>query len=368
MIFLGFWAALAGCDVPFAPTDETPVPATRIDGWFELDSFGDDSEGDAVLLRYDCDEPPPPAGGGSPVDFLLVGESAFVDGRAPFSFSSIPPESCSIVSGFVDRDDDFHYALGVMAQATAGDIALSSVQRQVGAVEGDTDFIEPASPVLLRALAEFTTDPPAYRLAGWPAAIPTMSLGATPLSTAPVQVEFLSTTVSTDMLSLGAPAFSVVLGADEDGDGLPDDDNGDGLPDIDWPIVQLQRLDGEASDGSTSDPPVVLVGVTMALDPQAPSQYNLLAAAAAQGVAADGYSVLTVQTLRLVIPGLVLASTDPVQLVPIENVVAAGTDVTGIYRILMIEPDGRVWYLPNELAEVGVPSQAGYFRIEPPAR
>ena len=72
---------LTACEVPLAPTDFTPAPATRIEGVVEVDVDGGAPGGPAILVRYDCANPPPPVGTGTPADFLVVEESAFQHGR-----------------------------------------------------------------------------------------------------------------------------------------------------------------------------------------------------------------------------------------------------------------------------------------------
>jgi hypothetical protein len=187
-----------------------------------------------------------------------------------------------------------------------------------------------------------------------------MVLGSEPGTTAPLRVDLLSTTLATEVLRLDTPAFDVVFGSDADGDGLPDDDNGDGLPDVDWPIIQVQRLDSSDPSGATvADPPVVLLGVVMAVDPLAsPAEYSLLLEAVTQGIPLDSTGLMATTEIRIYVPGLVVTSLDPLQLTPIESVAASGVPVTGAYRILVLNPDGRLWILPNALAALGVPSQA----------
>jgi hypothetical protein len=320
-----------------------------------------------VVFRYDCAAPPPPLGSGRPLDFLLVPESRFEGGSAVFAFSSVPPESCSLILGFVDVDDDFHYALDITAQPSFGDIALSSAERSTAAVSDGVDFIEPPVPVTLRPTAIYDHDRPAFRMGGDGSA-PQMVLGSAPGTTAPLRVDLLATSLNTDVLRLEDPAFDVVFGSDADADGVPDDDNGDGLPDVDWPRVFVERLDPEDPSGATlSDPPVSLPGVVMVVDPEAsPEEYNLLAAAAAAGVPLDETGLLATTEIRIYVPGLVITSLDPLELTPIESVATSGVPVTGSYSVLVMNPDGRLWTLPNVLAGMGLPSQGQVIEVMAP--
>ena len=137
-----------------------------------------------------------------------------------------------------------------------------------------------------------------------------------------------------------------------------DDDNEDGLPDVDWPLIQLQRIQTDDPSGGESSPPVTLPGVVMALDPESPSNgYSLLSEATEQGISLDEDGLLVTEEIRIYVPGLVVTSTEPLQLDPIEGIAAAGTEVLGQYRLVVINPDGRLWIVPNELGALGLPSQ-----------
>jgi hypothetical protein len=169
-------------------------------------------------------------------------------------------------------------------------------------------------------------------------------------------------------LRLPDPAFDVVFGSDADGDGVPDDDNGDGLPDVDWPRVFVQRLDPEDPSGATlSTPPVILPGVVMAVDPEAaPGEYNLLGAAVTAGIPLDDTGLLPTTEIRIYVPGLVITALEPLELTPIESVAASGVSVTGSYSVLVMNPDGRLWTLPNVLAGLGLPSQGQTIEVTAP--
>jgi hypothetical protein len=186
-----------------------------------------------------------------------------------------------------------------------------------------------------------------------------MLLGTEPGTTPPVRLDLVSAILTTDLLRLEEPAFDVVFGADGDGDGRPDDGNGDTLPDVDWPKVYVQRLDpGDPTGATLADPPVLLPGVVMAVDPEAQSsEYSLLAEAEALGIALDETGLLVTTEIRVYVPALAVTSLDPVEVTPLESVAASGVPVGGAYSILVMNPDGRLWQLPNVLAGLGVSSQ-----------
>jgi hypothetical protein len=272
-----------------------------------------------------------------------------------------------LILGFIDVDDDFHYALDITAQPSGGDIALSSAERSTAEVSDGVDFIEPPAPVTLRSTAIYAHDRPAFRIGGDGSALE-MVLGSEPGTTAPLRADLLATSLATDVLHLADPAFDVVFGSDADGDGVPDDDNGDGLPDVDWPRVFVQRLDPEDPSGATlSTPPVILPGVVMAVDPEAaPGEYNLLGAAVNAGIPLDDTGLLPTTEIRIYVPGLVITALEPLELTPIESVAASGVSVTGSYSVLVMNPDGRLWTLPNVLAGLGLPSQGQTIEVTAP--
>jgi len=350
---------LLACEVPVVPRDGTSAAATAIRGSIELSEFGAEPGGDAILFRYGCDAPPPPAGGGRPVDFLLVPEARFEGGQAEFAFSSIPPQTCWLITGFIDRDDNFHYALDVASQPSSGDLGLTSVERSVGPVEDGLDFISPPPSVTLRPTELYEHDRPAFRLGGT-SEEHVMEILDVPGETVPLRLDLLATTLVTEALTISTPLFDVIFGSDADDDGSPDDTNGDGLPDIDWPKVLLRRLEpGDPTGQSLAAPPVVLPGVVMALDPAgSPVEYNLLAEASSQGIPLNESGLLETTELRIYVPGLVVTSEDPVELTAIETLVDEGADVSGEYGVLVMNADGRLWTLPNELLLFGVGSQA----------
>ncbi|MCP4871481.1 MAG: hypothetical protein GY898_22450 [Proteobacteria bacterium] len=372
--------ALVACDVEVAPSDDAAVPATRIDGTVSVGVDQGYPYGPAVLFRYSCDDPPPPIGSGRPVDFLVLPETAFVNGMAPFTFPAVPPDTCSILGGFIDRDRNFHYAFAVTGQPTQDDVTMGFVTVLTGSADGD--WIEPITDVELEAETVETHDRPSFALPNEAAGDDDDSAAeADPIwpsleldhDAEELQRNFLdinTASVTSSLVEAEAPIFKVILGTDEDGNGTPDDDNGDGLPDVDWPRVLLFRLDPDNPTKLTeSDPRVVMPAVVLPYNPFAPldEDNNLLDQAELLGVPLDGETVILRETLKLVIPDLVIVQSEPLILAPIEEIIASGTEVTGEYRFLVMNPNGQLWYTPNELAAEVELQSATFSVIDPEA-
>lgn len=371
---------LVGCDVEVAPSDDAAAPATRIDGVVTVGVDQGYPYGPAVLFRYSCENPPPPVGSGRPVDFLVLPETAFVNGSADFTFPAVPPESCSILGGFIDRDRNFHYLFAVTGQATQGDVSVGFVTVTTGAADGD--WIEPVEGIRLEAETVESHDRPSFALPNEaegddddsaPAADPIWPSLELDHDIETLQRNFLDIRtdgVVSSLVEAEEPIFKVILGTDEDGNGTPDDDNGDGLPDVDWPRVLLFRLDpDDPSKLTESDPRVVLPAVVLPYNPFAPldEDNNLLDQAELLGVPLDGETVILRETLKLVVPDLVIVQSSPLILAPIEEIIANGTEVTGEYRVLVMNPNGQLWYTPNELADELVGQGATFSVIDPEA-
>ena len=355
---------LAACDlVPIVPRAETPQPTTLLSGTVDLQDFSASPGGDVVLFRYRCEEPPPPSGSGRPEDFLLVPADRFEGGEAPFVFASVPAESCVLVGGFIDRDDDFHYAVDISAQPTGGDVALQLIVRTTGGPEEGSEYIEPPAPLQLRPDFTYAHDGPLFQIEG--DAPVEMILGSEAGTTPPLRLDIEAVSIDSDFLRAPDTAFDVVLAADADGDGLPDDLDGDLAPDVLWPQVRAMKLDPDDPSGlALADPPVVLPAVVMSVDPAAePGVYNLVESAIAAAQPFDGESSFERTRLRLYVPGFLVTNTDPLELLPVENANAAGIDVEGDYALLVMNPDGRFWRLPNLLATDGYSSQAASIQL-----
>ena len=110
---------------------------------------------------------------------------------------------------------------------------------------------------------------------------------------------------------------------------------------------------------------MVLPGVVMSLDPTDPMnpETNLVLQALGAGLPLDGVTPMQLPSMILAVPGLVVTSIDPLLLTPIESVAATGVEVTGQYRLMVMNPNGQLWYVPNELGSLGLESQAGVFEV-----
>ena len=266
--------SLFACEPEVFSNAYTPPPASFISGDVRLDDGSDEPGGPAVLFRFDCDDPPPPAGSGYPVDFVVVPEAGFDDGSASFVFPFVPANSCHILSGFVDRDRDFHYAYSVTSQASANDLSITSTVVEIGAAAEGSEWIEPAEAILLRAETPIPLERPAFEPTGVQSSAPVaprlyLDPAGQPLAEAIFQLR--SHEVRSDLVDVDAPVFTVVFAPDGDQDGLPDDLNGDTLPDILWPKVVIRRLDPtDASSQTLADPPVHLAAIVLPANPLDP--------------------------------------------------------------------------------------------------
>ncbi len=355
---------LPACEVPVAGNTYTPEPATYISGTVRLDDGSDEPGGPAILFRFDCAAPPPPAGTGSPLDFVVVAEESFEAGSAPFTFPLVPATSCHIIGGFVDRDRDFHYAYSVTSQASAGDLAVSARVVEIGEAAEGGEWIEPATGLVLRAETLIPLERPAFEPTGLlssEAAAPTLSLDPTGQPLADALFQLRSHEVRSDFVDVTAPVFTVVFAPDGDGDGLPDDLNGDTLPDFLWPKLVIRRLDpSDATSQTFSDPPVHLAAVLLPLNPldSEDTESDLLTQALGLGIPMDGVSILPATRLTVLVPGLVVTSLEPLEMVPLGEIASSGVEVTGRYQLLVMNSTGQTWSLPNELSLYGDSSQA----------
>ncbi len=358
------------CEVPIQATSGTPDPATWIGGTVWIQDGGDGSPGGAVILfRYSCDEPPPPSGFGRPVDFLVLSEEEFEGGAANFVFPGVEADVCALLTGFADRDRDFHYAYGVTSQPTAGDLSITPRTVQTGIVDGE--YIAPVEGVVLRAETVVPLERPAFQLldlAGVPAnpSLPIASIGVT--QSALFKVAALD--IRSDLVDVNTPVFTVVMAPDGNGDGLPDDLNGDGMPDVVWPQVLVRRLDPNAPSGlEVEEPGVLLPGVVLSVNPLDPTdaESNLTALAAAQGIPFDGQTPLLRSELIVAAAPQVVTNLEPLELVSLDAVYASGGEVTGGYQVLVMNSTGQLWNLPNELTAYGIDGQDGRLEVLLPA-
>lgn len=349
-------APLAACTVPVQSTEDTPTPSTYVAGTISIDDAANDNEagGPTFVFRYDCASPPPPAGTGRPVDFLVVQEDAYIAGEAPFTFPQVPPDTCLILAGFIDRDRDFDPFVSVNNQVTAGDLAMGQITAQVAALPAGTDQILPVLGLELDADITVPLDRPAFtitdvstgELGG------TVNIGPEAGTTGNTTLTLQTKTIDTSLTEAESPLFTIVFAEDTDGNGWPDDNNGNGLPDVVWPQVLFLRLDDADPAGLTTvAPPIVLPGVVLPLDPSdsVNLETNRVLQSRLAGLPFDGQSILPVTDITVVIPPLVLTDLATRSTANIEDVLASGADVLGDYQILVMNSTGQTWPLPNEL-------------------
>ncbi len=345
---------------------DAPVPGlTTVTGTVTVDEVLGEPSGDGIVLRFDCADPPPPAGSGSPIDLSIIKSW---DGQVgSYSFEEVPEGSCVLLTGFLDRDGDFSPFYEVNKGATAGDVAIDAVVAQVGSAR-ENGLVDPVV-AELEANTPIPLERPAFAFADVTGAdVPTMTVAEAPGTTETVMLSLSGQTLETVFTDVVSPLFGVTFAPDLDGDpfGLPDDFNGDGLPDAIWPRILLRKLDPADPLGlAVADPPVILPGVLLTVDPADPFNpaTSLLAQALEAGIDVNSDHLFPVPQMTVVVPGLVIESLDPLELAPIE---LAGESVEGDYQILVMNPTGQLWTVPNELGHFDEATQAGVFRVEVP--
>ncbi len=372
----------AACDVPLDPITEgdaytTPPPATYISGSIEvLDGITSAPGGAAILFRFDCANPPPPVGTGTPVDMVVVREADFLAGIAEFTIPSVPADSCSLLTGYIDRDRDFDLLYSVTVQPTGGDVAFTSRVVEVGAAS-ETGWVTPAENIELRANVVVPLDKPAFeavfRGAPPPEETPEGILFEFELGTLGTQfIELYGRDLTSDIQDVEDARFTIVFAADEDGDGMPDDLSGTGFADLLSPTIVLRKLDESDPTGLTldADNPVIipLAGLPfeppLGLDPE----WGLLAMQNELGLPFDGVSEFTNDRLLVAMRELVLIDRATRTTQPIGEFEAeTGRDVTGTYQMMVMNSSGQLWTIPNELADFGLPDQGARVRITRPA-
>ena len=355
--------SLFSCEPQVSPNAYTPAPASFISGTVRLDDGSAEPGGPAVLFRFDCEAPPPPAGSGYPVDFVVVPEASFDAGSAPFVFPFVPANSCHILSGFVDRDRDFHYAYSVTSQASAGDLAITATVAEIGEASEGSDWIQPAEAVICRAETPIPLERPAFEPTGLQssaAVAPRLYLDPAGQPLAEAMFQLHSHEVRSDLVDVDAPVFTVVFAPDDDEDGLPDDLNGDTLPDILWPKVVIRRLDpSDASSQTLAEPLVHLAAIVLPVNPLNPDdeQSDLLSQVLSLGLPLDGVSLFPATQLTVLVPGVAVTSLEPLELSSLSEIASSGTEVTGRYQLLVMNSTGQSWSLPNELSQYGDENQ-----------
>lgn len=375
--------ALIACEVPLSPITEgdaytTPDPSTYISGTIEvLDGITTAPGGPAILFRFDCDAPPPPAGTSGPVDMVAIPESAFVSGRADFTIPGVPADSCSLLTGYLDRDGDFDLLFSVTTQPTAGDVAFVSQEVTIGPASA-TGWVTPVEGLQIRAQTLVPLDKPYFEAVfrnyepepenpeGLLFDFELGSLGGTQF------IELYADSVSSDIQDIDNSLFTVVFAPDLDEDGLPDDLSGTGFADLIFPTVIFRKLDESDPTGLTLDEenPIIIPMSGMPSDPFNifDTEFNMLAIASELGLPFDGVAQFTSDRLLLAMQELILIDRATRTTQPIADWEAeTGGDATGLYQMMVMNSTGQLWTIPNELPAFGYPEQGYRMRISRPA-
>lgn len=335
-------------------------------------STADSSEpgGATILFRFDCADPPPPEGAGRPLDFTILQADDWSDGSVDYFFGGLEPGSCQLLTGFIDRDDDWSGLYDVTAQATAGDFVLEPLVATIPSVDQGTGLVPQLVGQDLEAWLEVPLERPAYTMIDVASAgtqLPTMTVGDNPGETASVMLQLGTTDITSPLCSASSPLFTLIFAPDVDGDGAPEDFNGDGLPDVMWPRILARKLSGDDSIGIAveEEAPIILPGIIVPLDPTDPFNpaTNLVIQQTQAGLPFDGAAVFPQGSLTVAVPGLVLTDLATLTTAPIETV-AQAMDVTGEYQLLVMNSSGQTWSLPNELLLFGTGGQDAVFVVE----
>lgn len=373
---------LTACEVPLSPITEgeayrTPEPATYIAGTIEvLDGTSREPGGPAILFRFDCDAPPPPTGISGPLDIVAIPESAFAAGVANFTIPGVPADSCSLLTGHLDRDGDFDLFYSMTTQPTAGD--LSFVPREVSVGPADAGgWVAPVEGLQVRAETVVPLDKPCFEAVfrdyepppgqqeGILFEFELGNLGGTRF------IELYADGLDSDIQDVDDPLFTVVFAPDIDQDGLPDDLGDDGLPDLLFPAVVFRKLDEDDPTGLTldEDDPVIIPLSGLPMDPLDPlgTEFDMLTIALESGLPFDGTSPFTTDRLLLAMQELVLVDRATRTTRTVADWEAeTGGDATGLYQMMVMNSSGQLWAIPNELAGFGIPEQGRRMRITRP--
>ncbi len=286
-------------------------------------------QGNVIVTLFAEDAPPPPEGTASPINFVVVPQSALFAASAqsaaqgvfaaPFIIPTVEAGRYT-VRAFLDADGDFNPAISLLAQPTAGDVGGGHVDLQTGAFlpvivsnEGETAQVD------VSVGLTFPVERPAFRVVS-------TSSSATytvPFST-PQSLQIESHPVNGDFIKMDeACTRFLVQYVDLDGDQIPDDNNGDHLPDV-YPTVLLRRTPVPGED-------TVLV-------PAIVNPFPYLDALE-QGAAFT-------DTLDLIIPPVAVSQSAEGERRFLPSVPA------GEYEVIVVSGTGQTWQIPNDFNEI----------------
>lgn len=354
---LSAWASAllilaAACDRPpvFATADTRQHDeSSRIEGNVVVTGS---ARGNVVVFLYDAAKPPPPTGTGRPLTFTTVSSAELfgtTEGTgpftAPFAFSLVKPGSY-LIRGLIDANADFIPWYGVTADSNTGDVGGAAVDPITRATRVIT-VSEPALDVgvSFSDAARVPVDRPAFQVATQAPSV-TVAPGMQP-----VVIELRPQPIDEGPVQQPQPVFLAQL-IDDDRDGVPDDRNMDGVPDQ-WPRVIVRKIaDGEnllADDQGDythvvnmgpQDPDGVPDTVVLAAGIDPTENLPLLVDAMGRPRATP----VPVTKLKVVIRPLALDANDPQRPVPLVSM------PPGRYALIVINPTGQTWRVPNELA------------------
>jgi len=384
-------AALCACQAPpVVPTQDTaqaPEAAnSRIDGSVVVTGKG---RGNVIVLLYDAANLPPPQGTGRPVGFDVIPE-ATVFGKpvdtsngpftAPFTFSRVKPGHSYIIRGFVDQNEcatststlchgsDFipwFFATNETNRGDVGGAAVDIVSRQPRLIKVD-DAITPITGITVSFNdAATAVDRPVFFVSS-------NASESAPLTftTSGLTLELLPRPIVDDssrkVVNASQPVF-ITRFVDDNGDGQPDDANADGRPEV-WPKVLIRKLDSNREgnlveetgqhyphvDGSVSKDGDVVV-LAAGLNPA--DLYPLLTDAGGAPKRDTLGQLISVpvpptQKLKVVISPVALDASNPAKPVPLTKV------PSGRYALILVNPTGQTWRIPNETQPGSGPGQA----------
>ena len=377
-----------GCEPPpIVPSADgrQNTRTARIEGSLVVNSR---TRGNAVVLLYDAERPPPPRGTGRPIAFTVIPSAQLFGASggalpgpftAPFTFSLVPVGRY-LLRGFIDADTcgatavqpchvpDFIPWYGVTSEPNEGDVGGAAVDPSTGeplvleVTEDANGTPRPLSGVSVSFSdsARVPLDRPAF----------SVTAADRLVGDVPKVLRLQRTSLQGGAVDQRPPGFLVSY-VDANRDGQPDDANKDGVPDL-WPRVVVRKLaDGggllEENDldrdgvldatgvdylhaDGTQDGKPDLVVLAAGLLPEGP----IAALTNEQGN--PRMTPVILPELQVVVRPLALDGSTPAAPSPLKQL------PKGRYTLVLIQPTGQTWRVPNEMdpaiaPSVGLPSE-----------